>query len=419
MRSVKTPGKNCQPEGEEPGRQGKVGRQLSEAHRQAQEGKGGVARPIEKWSKGQGKQTQNQGCREADPAGHTGGYQSSCKKQRSHGADPKAYKHALTDSIPTTEEPQIGKKFLKLQRDGERAAQFAEKSWEELRARDVSRNTPLHESTSPCAGEDTMEWKKPAKAIKPMRRISSLSSLNLSSFTFQPVGVETGGVRLLSNNDESEEWFLNHPHKDAILEDPERFIPLRLHGDGIMIRQWTSTQVREFQRNPIMLEVLEDANEHTYEALNSIMLWSFNLCAEGKWPNCDHAGRPFTSTDGHRYDNRGLPFAGGLRGALSQILGDWKWEAECLGLPQNYKKNDMCHDCYCTKKGPLSFKDLREDNPGFVMRHKHEDWRAAVEGKIGLLKDKPLHKSMVKSDFMHVGPLGIPLEDLEDLGLSF
>ena len=174
-----------------------------------------------------------------------------------------------------------------------------------------------------------------------------------------------------------------------------------------MIWQWTSTQVREFQRNPITLEGLEDANEHTYEVLDSIMLWSFNVCAKGKWPSCNHEGRPFTSKDGYRYDNRGLPFAGGLHGALSQILGDWKWEVECLGLPQNYKKNDMCHDCYCTKNGPLSYKDLREDNPGFLMRRTNEEWQAAVDGKIGILKDKPLHKSMVKRDFMHVSPLGI------------
>ena len=97
----------------------------------------------------------------------------------------------------------------------------------------------------------------------------------------------------------------------------------------------------------------------------------------------------------------------GLCGILAQILGDWKWQCEVMGLTQKCSTFNVCHTCYVTRN---SFKDFQRNNPDFCKKRSHRDWENDVATKKGVLKQPPVHLGMLMRDYMHIGPLGtIPI----------
>ena len=151
----------------------------------------------------------------------------------------------------------------------------------------------------------------------------------------EDLGVD--GVRDFWRSAGLQEWFQLHPHRAAVVADPCTCIPIRLHGDDckeFMCLSWTSTQIRQFARNPVTCFVSAEATDETYDEIDIIWRWCLDVLASGHWPTANHLGQEFTS--GYRQRNAGQPFPGNLRAVLAQILADWKWIKERMGFPQHY-----------------------------------------------------------------------------------
>ena len=81
---------------------------------------------------------------------------------------------------------------------------------------------------------------------------------------------------------------------------------------------------------------------HTWEAVCSVLAWSFQVLASGVMPACDHVGRPLT---GKRAKWAGKPVTKSL---LIQFRGDWAWYKYMFRFPQHNELAGCCWLCSCT-----------------------------------------------------------------------
>ena len=130
-------------------------------------------------------------------------------------------------------------------------------------------------------------------------------------------------------------WLQDHPGHGVA-----DAVPLRLHGDdaqhkkgltgfAVMVLSWGSplscfaSSIASLLL--IMTVPLLHLTEETLDMLYSIVAWSFNIIAAGKWPDCHNNGRPWTSENQKRRSKQGQFLASGIVGFIVKVLGNWKW----------------------------------------------------------------------------------------------
>ena len=125
-------------------------------------------------------------------------------------------------------------------------------------------------------------------------------------------------------------------------------IPIGMHGDGASFSHQDS--VYAFSWNSLIgvgytvqkrfvATVISKKNmvEGTMDAIMRVLSWSCNIMLSGRTPEKDWLGRALK--------NGGAPLAGGWRGALCQVRGDWAYYCELFRFPQWNSANRMCWLC--------------------------------------------------------------------------
>ena len=161
-------------------------------------------------------------------------------------------------------------------------------------------------------------------------------------------------------------WFRRHPWKRAILQCPERCIPVRFHGDDAPCTK--KTQIYVVNMSPICCRLQSwlsrfllvcfpmvlAAGSQTYDPFWSAFVWSLLLMAPDRedclFPKTGHLG---TLLSGKRLLRAGHQICGGYRLVLTQFCGDWKFLKELFHLVATYSKNEFCFRCSATKSAGL------------------------------------------------------------------
>ena len=83
----------------------------------------------------------------------------------------------------------------------------------------------------------------------------------------------------------------------------------------------------------------------TWEDVFSIIKWSLEILASGRWPTARHDGSAWHSSDNCRKTARKI-----LRGALVEVRQDWKFASEVFGFPAHNTGDGCCWACKCTPR---------------------------------------------------------------------
>ena len=227
----------------------------------------------------------------------------------------------------------------------------------------------------------------------------------------------TNLVRFWANMAKTE-WFEATGFKGQILEDPERFIPLRLFGDDVAVTKNISLECVNVasvfsSALPAMLakiisltiplgEITKDGLFMLYD----ILRWSIAVMLDGHWPEKDPFGqhwprRSYRAVKGASRD----PLASGYRFVVCEILGDWKWVRECLSMPYWYGKKACCHTCRALKVlgTDVSFVDFRSKIP----LRTHAEYIGHFDEAPPFARLPGFHISMVRGEYMHLVCLGV------------
>ena len=127
-----------------------------------------------------------------------------------------------------------------------------------------------------------------------------------------------------------------------------RIIPLGLHGDAgaftkqdsLLVLSWNSLigGGHGFARRFVFAIVRKtDLTPETLDTLWTVFAWSMNALLTGVAPEEDWDGRALAS--GGEY------IAGGFRGALVQVRGDWEFNCQIFKFPYWHESSMMCWQC--------------------------------------------------------------------------
>ena len=214
-------------------------------------------------------------------------------------------------------------------------------------------------------------------------------------------------------------WLEDHPGHDVA-----DAVPLRLHGDdaqhkkgltglAVMVLSWGSPlscfaaaidSLLLIMAMPLLLHT-----EETLQMMYAIIAWSFNIIAEGVWPDRDHKGQPWTSANPQRRAKQGQELANGILGFIVEVLGDWKWIKETFKLRQHFNTMDCCHQ-YFARKAPGILNFARFAPTAFAQRP-----RRSMQSYVDAFLPAPpplariigFHIIMLLVDFMHSDHLGV------------
>ena len=141
----------------------------------------------------------------------------------------------------------------------------------------------------------------------------------------------------------------------------EHFVPLGLHGDGVPFNALRTRSLEVFSMNfpaavgpakavrvpltAVPKHMLAKGDDGTFQAICSILLWSFRHLALGIWPRRQHDGSPWP--EGSPFSRLGGQ-ALGFAGLLAEIRADWAWVKETLRLPGWREKTGCCWLCKAT-----------------------------------------------------------------------
>lgn len=161
-----------------------------------------------------------------------------------------------------------------------------------------------------------------------------------------------------------------------------RLVGLGLWGDGAPCN-WDRTdsievftinlpgQTGEFKKIRILLTGISKKQVVTSKTFNDMMevvSWSLRHLAIGLHPRTRHDGTPWATSDSKRQRNSGKPL--GVRGALVEVRGDWKFLKECFGFPAWNTESGICWQCTCT---PGTLRDVDADAAWRTERLTHWD----------------------------------------------
>ena len=155
----------------------------------------------------------------------------------------------------------------------------------------------------------------------------------------------------------NDSWYRCHPVIHST-PDPQQRIPYGLHGDdagmagstSVLVITWGSVAVfgptLDTRLLFTMVKVNEAVKHTTLHEIYEVLRWSLEALARGRYPDRDHRGVLFSP--GHhpeRFKWANQEIAGGIKGAWSEMRGDWKYLREALHLQNHYGTNEVCHLC--------------------------------------------------------------------------
>ena len=104
----------------------------------------------------------------------------------------------------------------------------------------------------------------------------------------------------------------------------------------------------------------------------------------------------------------GRAIAASFRLVLTQVVGDWKWLREQLGLAHCYACREVSHLCVATKlKGMNLYCNFRRDGP--ISRRRTQDEFLVDSRDLWLSKLPGVCLYSIYGDFMHIVMLGLLL----------
>ena len=141
-----------------------------------------------------------------------------------------------------------------------------------------------------------------------------------------------------------EQWWLEHPLREHILREPERFIPYRIFGDEISLGKnnrptlgilWCGSTARiKALLMKLLLFMSKWDSETEMDPIFRGITWSFNCLAFGTWPTTDMDGHPFDprSRCGRMAGKSLTP--NGWCAIYTQTTGGWKWKVDKFHIEQ-------------------------------------------------------------------------------------
>lgn len=197
--------------------------------------------------------------------------------------------------------------------------------------------------------------------------------------------------------------------------------PLRLYGDDAedhkkqksLILTWSCTCCHlPTMKSRFLITILpltDVVTDMTVQVVLEYIAWSMHVLLRGEWPLLDPHGQQWPEGTIHA-KSAGLPLdpLHGSRGGLGQFMGDWKFLADVLCLPQNYRRRLCCHWCCAVHHGPgPSFADFAEHPAWENTAYTHTDYMNDVGAQGSPIAGIPgFHLAMVMPDAMHVLHLG-------------
>ncbi len=166
-------------------------------------------------------------------------------------------------------------------------------------------------------------------------------------------------------------WKASSSFADQFGFQVEHCIPLGIHADGIPYKakqkdsivcvSWNfaaSSSPKRFFITCYPHSV--GCGRRTYDAIWSLIAWSFRTMAMGVWPTCRDRGDPFGTSrgDAMRAKRAGQPFP--FVGCLTQIRGDWEFYRDGVQMPAWNRHDMMCWKCRATNQ---NFADLSPTGP--------------------------------------------------------
>ena len=228
------------------------------------------------------------------------------------------------------------------------------------------------------------------------------------------------------DNHASDEWCHASPARE-LRETGVRVAPCTLYGDdaephrgsAAMVVTWSSPLCflsTWLSRVLITVLPLRHVVPESLEVLYEVIRWSFDVLLSGHHPARGHDGKRLNRA---RRKRAGTPLSpDGSRMAVTQILGDWKWIKESLGLCRHYGAHRVCHCCGAVAAGPgPPYTDLTEEA---VWRHTIFDYLAYMIANClayvpQLCRLPGFHPGIVLPDIMHtihIGVLGLVVSSL-------
>ena len=136
-------------------------------------------------------------------------------------------------------------------------------------------------------------------------------------------------------------------------------LAMGLWGDGVPVNWDRSESVDtvalnlpgqggEFKalRLPICALNHKQISVNTYNDIFEVTAWSFQYLAAGVRPGARHDNSKWLESDVRRAKNRNKPL--GVRGAMCEVRGDWKFYNEVFGFPAWNTGGGCCFKCSCT-----------------------------------------------------------------------
>ena len=158
-------------------------------------------------------------------------------------------------------------------------------------------------------------------------------------------------------------------------------------------------------RIPFTVVPKKFVDQHTYDDIMTVLVWSMEALASGSWPAARHDEAPWTPKDTIRKQNATMPLH--IRGVLCEVRGDWSMYSSVFRLGGWSKKNHSCWKCDCNRDDMF---DFTLSAPWRTKKMSHIDmlvrWRS--EG----LEASPIcgcpffHTGLFKIDWLHTVDLG-------------
>ena len=164
-------------------------------------------------------------------------------------------------------------------------------------------------------------------------------------------------------------------HNPVMAEGKEKFLPLALHGDGGQFQRWDSINIVSFRSllsagnvgtTQMLLAAIpkscisksEVPEQDTMSCVWKVLVWSFEHCFFGKFPERNHEGKKWTSADKQRQDKAGLPLqTSHTKACLFAVSADGEYLQNEFRLA-GASRNKMCFNCDADKDS-LPYNDFR------------------------------------------------------------
>eukprot|EP00435_Cladocopium_sp_Y103_P046777 s1128_g13.t1 len=208
--------------------------------------------------------------------------------------------------------------------------------------------------------------------------------------------------------------------------DPKKAIPVGVHGDEVPIggrgKVWCKLAVvlsffsllasaMPTKQSLLLIWACNPArfvlgDQGSVDSFMLVLRWSLNALFSGKWPAADHNGERY-HPQSREAKKAGTYLAGGFYGIVMALVGDLDYFNKFLGLPHWSSAKNPCGRCLCTKAGPNTWKDSRQETPWRTTTFTTRSWQAFPDTSNNpIFNTANISGLTCQADYMHVKYLG-------------